>query len=241
MLFVGFRGSNTPVVQSCFQLPDHSPFPFLKGISWWSPFVWRYITVHKELRFFLYQRVLPKWFSKISFARGAMGFHQLLWRTKRSQVEEKWALTIPELLEASFTKPPVGCKQAWNRPTHRACCQQASCEPGPQQWRSFEVWALISMFGKPGASNRRGLIIHEKRVKNGWIIMLSKKIYGLLSFINQDNSIFSLKRVSNIRIWNFFDPSFRVAGLSNLSETQEEGASIRECHKHIALFVILMA
>lgn len=37
-------------------------------------------------------------------------------------VEEKWALTIPELLEAS-------------------------CEPGPQQWRSFEVWALISMFG----------------------------------------------------------------------------------------------
>lgn len=35
---------------------------------------------------------------------------------KRSQVEEKWALTIPELLEASFTKPPGWVAEAWNRP-----------------------------------------------------------------------------------------------------------------------------
>jgi len=37
-------------------------------------------------------------------------------------VKEKLALTIPELLEAS-------------------------CKPGPKQWRSFEIWVLISLCG----------------------------------------------------------------------------------------------
>lgn len=160
---------------------------------------------------------LPKWFSKnlpeviTSYKKTISFFFRKMspWgeitknpfgETKRSQVEEKWALTIPELLEASFTKPPVGLLRRVEptRPVPPSCaCGQASCEPGPQQWRSFEVWALISMFGKPGASNRR-VLIHEKRVKMLNLLCFSTKsmAFSALSTMIAAYSVWSESQIS---------------------------------------------